>query len=460
MFQKTINNTVRGEFNPFAPQGASGAFTLPEVSQEAIVIDVVVNDSHPEYAKDGYNVGAIQFRFLHSNYYREQGSLNWALPMDTNITDYPLLQEIVIITKALNRFYYTKKLNTSSRVTSQPLWGLNDELSPPDNPSSRVSDYQSSTVNPKQENNAAKYKLGKFFKDQDSVRRLRHDEGDVVIEGRSGQSIRLGAAWKADTQFKSTTTNQAPNMLFRVGPSPRVKASVDNIFGLVTEDINEDATSVWLVSDQLVPLNLSTAKNKVHKASVADFPKRLDGNQLIINTDRIVMNTKKDKILGHSQNGIHWTTIKDFTVDSDQDYLSQITRDEKINVGQDQTRSIGNDSTVTIGRNQSISVAQNTVFKIGGFFESNVSDRISLVSSKVYLGTKQSEAQPVPLGAILAQFLSDFLDAHISNASSHVITPVGPGILNPGVVAKLTALKAKVSGGASAPINSKITFTG
>ncbi len=476
MLQKTTNHNSRGEFNPFAPQGAGGAFTYSEASAEAIVVDVVVNDSHPEYAKDGYNIGAIQFRMVQSNFYREQGTLNWALPMDANLTEYPLLQEIVIVTKALNRFYYTKKLNTSSRVTAQPLYGLNEELSPPDSPSKKISTYNGSTANPKKDDSSAKNKLGKYFKDIDAVKRLRHDEGDVVLEGRSGQSIRMGAAWKKGTLFKSVTDDQRPNMLFRVGQSPKETPSVEGLFGLVSEDVNGDATSLWLVSDQIVPLELSTAKNPVHKASVADFPKRLEGSQLIINTDQFVVNTKKEKILGNSLNGIHWTTNKDFTVDSGQDYVSRILRDEKITVdqnqayeikqaqyltvGQNQISKIGTDQTATIGGVQDISVGSNAVFKIGGYFESTVGDRISLVAPKVYLGTKQSEAQPVVLGAVLAEFLSEFLDAHITNAAKHVITPVGPGALSPTVVAKLIQLKVKVSGGASAPINSQVTFTG
>lgn len=460
MLQKTRNNSSREPYNPFAPQGAGGAFTHIETSQEAIVVDVIVNDKHPEYAKDGYNVGAIQFRLVHSNHYREQGVLNWALPMDANITEYPLKQEIVIVTKALNRFYYTRKLNTSSRVTSQPIFGLNEELSPPDSPTKKVNSYQNSTVNPKKDDSAVKNKLGKYFKDQETVNRLRHDEGDVIIEGRSGQTIRLGAAWTAGTQFKSSQRDQAPNLLFRVGQSSKAQPSVKGPLGLVTEDINNDATSLWLVSDQMVPLDLSTKDSAVHKASVPDFPKRLTGNQLIINTGQFVVNTKTEKILGNSFNGIHWTTNKDFTVDADQDYVSTLTRDEKVTVGQNQLYEVGKDATETIGENQSVTVGKNMTFKVGGFFESTVSERISLIAPKVYLGTKQSESEPVVLGATLAQFLSDFLDAHISNASKHVITPVGPGVLSPSIVAKLTALKAKVSGGASAQINSKVTFTG
>src|SRR5690348_15215535 len=176
MYRKTINRNYRGEYNPFAPQGAGGSFTHLETSQEAIVLDVIVNDKHTEYAKDGYNVGAIQFRFLYTNHYREQGTLNWALPLEANITEYPLLNEIVVVIASLGRFYYTRKINTSGRVTSHPLYGLNEELSSPDDPSQKLQNYNSSTVNPRKDDTAVKSKLGKYFKDKSDIYRLRHDE--------------------------------------------------------------------------------------------------------------------------------------------------------------------------------------------------------------------------------------------------------------------------------------------
>jgi hypothetical protein len=76
MYRQTTNNKNRNAFNPFVPNGSS--FTQTSTVHEAVVVDVIVNDTHEAYGADGYNVGAIQFRFLKSNAFREQGNLSWA----------------------------------------------------------------------------------------------------------------------------------------------------------------------------------------------------------------------------------------------------------------------------------------------------------------------------------------------------------------------------------------------
>jgi hypothetical protein len=418
MYRNTTNHNSRGPFNPFVQDGGTSTQTFS--SQEAIITDVIVNDQHPEYGKDGYNIGAVQFRFLKSNAYREQGALSWALPLESNISEYPLLNEVVFVVSSLNRFYYTKKISLSDHVTAHPIYGLNEELSPISSDKDKVQDYRSSVGIQKKDDSSAKSKLGKYFKDLPSVKRLRHDEGDMILEGRSGHSIRFGSSWLSGTNFKSTSKDQSPNLLFRVGP-------LDSQKHLTVENINDDASSIWMVSDQLVALNPATMGNSIHGASVADLPKKLEGNQIVVNTDRLVINTKKGKILGFAYSGIHWTTLQNFSVDAGQDYLS------------------------TIGR--------NSLIRIKGFMESTAGSRHSIMSPKMYFGSKNDETEPVVCGALLAKFLQDFIDLHIKNAPKHVITPTGPGILNPQILQGLIKLKADVAKGRYSSFNSTVAYT-
>jgi hypothetical protein len=418
MYRQTTNNKNRNAFNPFVPNGSS--FTQTSTVHEAVVVDVIVNDTHEAYGADGYNVGAIQFRFLKSNAFREQGNLSWALPLDSNISEYPLLNEVVFIIASLNRFYYTKKINTAQTVTAQPMFGLNEELSAIPNSKKTINQYQASVATPKKDDPSSENKLGEYFERLPKVKRLRHDEGDIIYEGRSGHSIRFGTAWKKGTNFISQL-DQSPNLLLRVGPTPDSGSSA-----LTVENVNTDASSLWLVSDQTVPLKLSTVGTAIHGASVKDFPKKLDGSQIVINTARFVVNTKTDKILGHSYLGIHWTTLKDFTVDAAQDHLSRIDR--------------------------------NQYMKIGGYYEAAVTQRYSVISPKIYLGSQNDETSPVPLGDLLAKFLQTFIDLHIKNAPKHVITPTGPGILNPQILQGLLQLKADVAKGALASFNSLVVY--
>lgn len=440
MYKKTINNVPRGAFNPFQQQGIDGTYSAQETVIEAVVVDVIVNDGHPQYAPDGYNIGAIKFRSLKTHMFREDGDLNWALPLETNITEYPLLNEIVHIVPSLNRFYYTRKINITGRVTHSSIPGLNEELAPLKSSRDNVTDFQKSVGTPIKMTGASD-SLGKLFKDS-TVYRLRHDEGDITWQGRSGQSIRFGASWRSNSNFQSSISDQSPNILMRVGPGD-VTPSVTGVFGVVTEDINADASSLYMVTDQIVPLTLATEGNSSHLASISDFPSRLDGNQIIINTDRLVLNAKNDRIMGFASQGIHWTSGLDVTIDAEQDYRSTINGNEQINIG-------GDSDTVAGG---------NVTMEIGGYFQSSAKNRHSIISPKVYIGMEQDESQPIPLGALLAEFLGAFIDAHIQNASVHVITSMGPGQLSPKVLAALQKLKADVAKGKLASFNSHVAFT-
>jgi len=422
MKQYILNNTARTPHNPFAQSTAQNT-QIQDVTIEAVVVDVVVNDDHPEYMMDGYNIGAIKFRLLKSQMHRADDTLHWALPIDANITEYPLLNEVVIVIESLQRWYYTRKLNTSSRVTSHGMFGLNEELSPAVSSTKRTESFIKSTATPSVKVNNTN-KLGKYFVEKPGIYRLRHDEGDIVFEGRSGQSIRFGAAWRKGTNFQSNA-DQAPNLLLRVGPSAK-SPNVKSPYGLVVEDVNKDDSSLYLVSDQIVPLQFATEKNSVHTKSIVNFPSRLDGRQIVINTDRFVINTRANQIMGFSGKGIHWTANEDYTVDSGRDVLKFVIRDTK--------------------------------FQIGRIFETKSGDRTSFIAPKVYVGMQNDETEPIPAGASLAAFLQAFIDAHLVNATNHVITPMGPGILSPAVIQALTKLKTDVAKGKFASFNSVIAY--
>lgn len=462
MYQRTQHQGYKGSHNPFIDRGANPVQTTTDTVQEAIVIDRVVNDKHSQYdSVDGYNVGCVQFRLIKSNQYRDQASLNWAWPLDSNISEYPLENEIVHIISSLNRFYYTRKINAAIRVTSQPLFGLEQELSPIEGSAEKVATFQKSVANPSRPGpqagagGAQDGVLGKIFKEPTPrVYRLRHDEGDVVYEGRSGHSIRFGAAWlpAKKTQFIAKTKNQSPNLMIRVGQDPEAVPNVDTDWGLVTEDINKDLSSVYMVTDQLVELKYSTLDKPWHTKSVDDFPAKLEGNQIVINTDRFVVNTKTNKIMGHSHLGVHWTTNRDYTTD--------IGRDKRNWVNRDEFSDVQRDLFTFVGRNHRQRVFNNSTVNIGNVYELSAVTRISLAAPQVFLGMQSDRSQPVPLGQLLAAFLTRFIDAHLVNAANHVTTVMGPGALTPPVVQALSQLKQDVLRGAGASFNSRYVYAG
>jgi len=446
MFKTSYESHVlrRSAANPFYSTAAAGqSYRTEHHFEEAIVTDVIVNDSHPDYSDDGYNVGVITCRLLGSEWFKKESSLVNAFPMDANILEYPLINEIVVVYRVLNRLYYTRKLNISNRVTAQPLFGLEEELGAGSEQDTSQGYYQTQATSKKIDpNDPQKNTLGKYFKDNANVFRLRHQEGDLVIEGRTGNSIRFG--------MNKDVSPQAPNILLRVGQNPSAPRTKNTQFGLVVEDVNEDKTSLWMVTNQLIPIKLSTVGNSVHFKSVSDAPAQFDGNQLLMNSDRVIINTKKDKVFVNSFNGIHLTSLGDITADADKNYISFVTVDRKIETGRDYVLTIGRDIDVTTKQNITITANKNTVV--------TSTDKIALKAKKIFIGTDHDNSEPLVLGDTLRNFLIQLIDSQLVNATAFVMTPTGTGRLMPSVVAQLQRLKSDLSRGKSSSILSQDNF--
>lgn len=401
-----IRNSTRREnsLNPFA-KPELGNISLQESSfEEAVVVDVILDETHPDYSEDGYNVGAIKFRFLVSDFYKASANLNYAFPLESNIQEYPLLNETVVVILLFNRFFYTRKLNLINRVTAQSLFNIN--LSLDDSNISSVNssgDYYKSQGTPKKiQGNTQETSYGKYFKDNPNIFRLKSFEGDLVIQGRFGNSIRFGSASK---------TNASPNILLRAGQSPSANPNVKTPFGLVVEDINDDSTSLWLVANQIVTLKLSTEGSAAHNKSISDASSQFDGNQIILNSGRIIINSKQDKIYLNSNNGVHLTSTTDVTVDASQNFKSYIQKDYELQV-------------------------QNNL-------NTTVKNNIIIIGKKIHIGSSE-ESQPMVLGEELRSLLFDLVNAHLTSAGNYVMTGMGPGVLTPSLITSLTQILGKL----------------
>lgn len=441
------NNTFRfSQVNPFLG-GAPIGTTYQETFQveEAVVVAIVTNDDHPDYDTDGYNVGAVRFRFIGSAAFRADLSLNWAFPIEANITDYPLLNEVVLVTPVLNRFYYTRKLNTTNRVTAHALFGLNDNLKAPQTSGQAVAEMgkvDDGGAPLKRNTRAESDRLGENFVDKKTVFRLRAQEGDIIYEGKSGHSIRFGSSFE---------NGQSPTILIRCGPNPTAKRSVeDSEFALVDENIDLDLSSIWMVADKTVPLTFATIDAETHFRSMDEKPTTLKGNQIVVNTNRFVLNTKGGKLLISTFLGTHFTTLQDHTVDTEKNYKSFSLLNREIQTGKKCLITVGTDYLLKVGGDKISIINGKTVHDTVGTH--------AIRAGKFFLGTLSDESQPLVLGEELRELLLQFVNAHLDNAASHTLPTIGIGPLSPGTVKALLAVKAKLSSSKEAPFESEAAF--
>ena len=146
-----------------------------------------------------------------------------------------------------------------------------------------------------------KPKLGEGFSENDKVQPIQPFVGDVIHQGRFGQSIRFGYTPTTINSSKKptwkSTDSKAPITIIRNGGED----STYNKFTI--EDINEDDSSIWLGSKQTIGLTPSNS------FTLGVTPTNLYKNpQIVLNSDRIVLNSKSDSVLISGDKSVNVST--------------------------------------------------------------------------------------------------------------------------------------------------------
>ena len=296
------------------------------------VIDVILNEEDLPLEADGtptYSlIGAIKGRMVNSQHKQPESRLGWIQPMDANIKQYPLIGEYVIVGRYLGRYYYTQTVNMLGSVNSNSYPGYSGGQASlvSSNGSQAGSDAEevSATGTP---NKAAtgEFTVGDPFVPNPLIRQLYPSFGDVIFNGRFGQSIKFG----------SNPDTLEPNVIIRAGQLTDAEAfgktaDVDdlkeNANKPVVEDINADGSSLWITSDQEVPLEV---------AIESDLTPTIDGKQIILNSDRLLFNAKNGgDIFCYSANDINFIATTQTVVESPKIFLGNVEATEPVVKGQ------------------------------------------------------------------------------------------------------------------------------
>ena len=297
------------------------------------VIDVILNEEDLPLEADGtptYSlIGAIKGRMVNSQHKQPESRLGWIQPMDANIKQYPLIGEYVIVGRYLGRYYYAQTINMLGSPNSNSYPGYSgDKASLTDNTTRRHAHNRSREVGAtKTPNKAAsgEVTVGDPFVPNPLIRQLQPTFGDVIFNGRFGQSIRFG----------SNPDTLEPNILIRAGQLTDAEAFgktadvddlKDNANKPVTEDINADGSSLWITSDQEVPLEV---------AIESDLTPTIDGKQIILNSDRLLFNAKNGgDIFCYSANDINFIATTQTVVESPKIFLGNVEATEPVVKGQ------------------------------------------------------------------------------------------------------------------------------
>ena len=267
----------------------------------ARVVEVILDGDDSE-------IGAVYYRPFSKILPEEDQRSYVAYPLNKNVTIFPLKNEIVLIQIAPSitlgqdtsstRAYYTTVLN----IWDTPHYnGYPDQSQSPGNADT-----------------------GPYFRERDDVNPLQPFPGDLLIQGRQGQSIRMTGVTYPDNPWTINSSNGKPLLILSNG-----QTEAETGYEHIVEDINKDASSIYFTSDHFI--NLTPAS--IDRLSYPENRPPVDaasykGAQLILNSGRIYLNARDESAFISSKVsiGLNATSVniegsKYVTLDGDRIYI-------------------------------------------------------------------------------------------------------------------------------------------
>jgi len=260
---------------------------------EFYLAEVLSSDITNTYKEDGHiakgtkskNLFAIRVRTYSGDSVKEY----IAIPVNNSIKEIPLIGEHVLIFKGLRddttpdkarqEWYYFPAYGLKSGINSNLLPG--------------IAQFRSGTINVPFQTTP-----GNTFEEK-IISPLQPYEGDILVEGRWGNSIRLGSSISNDVAgedfytvnptWKSTNENRGDPII--ILSNKRNNKPGHNEF--VIENNEKDGASLYLTSTQNFP-NFTLSKPLGNHGSKSES--EYNSPQLIGSADRIILQAKKDII--------------------------------------------------------------------------------------------------------------------------------------------------------------------
>jgi len=334
---------------------------------------------------------------------------DYAHPFDKNNFTFPIKGETIIILKVEEQTFYLPYSITPysnyrrdySKYEASKEEDTSETSSDSSGKEKREAVQTGGTTSESDTN-----KKDKKYNVNEKIKFLKPLEGDTIITGRVGNTIRF-------SEFFLTEDGKTSSPGIYIRNKQNGELDSKKIGELVDEDINKDGTSIYITSNKVKVPFLETIKKE--KKAFTEYPSSADlkGDQLYINSDRIILSAKAKEfiIFGKGNTGI--ITDGRFTIDSAKDIY------------------LHTDKTITLH-----SKGNNKIFLN------------SDSGGKIYLGKDTGEGaagadvQKMVLGGELVKILQDLISA--INKQIYA-TPVGPTPAGPVNRAEFEAIKGRLN---------------
>jgi|TARA_R110001592_G_scaffold187886_6_gene432834 hypothetical protein len=290
------------------------------------VTDIILNDNYPDIDKlGGLNaIGNIFFKPVNFN----TSDTSYAIPFFPQMSTFPLVNELVLIQKLPGNnmnsnssnevFYYINVIN---------LWNSPHHNAFPNLSTLKIQEQSQDTYNQSEQDNPQNTKdpvLGlnlnspinssqKTFVERSDIHPLLPFSGDTIYQGRWSNSIRLGSTNRPQdnsipplNSWSSGSSSLTGDPISIIRNGQPINSSNKGFIPII-EDINNDLSSLYLTSFQKLPLKPSS-ENYLSYFSKPILVKDYDQPQILLNSDRVVINAKKDSVLLSAQKSINFST--------------------------------------------------------------------------------------------------------------------------------------------------------
>ena len=361
--------------------------------------DDILSDLELEEPLKSKYIGAIQFRANGTESKTDEG-LTLALPKNKTNVSLPTVNETVIILNSPGGgFMYERVIGSSLPNVNTSLDEIDStkkkEKGAESNTASNYSNVQATGIARTQSSNTGAdiSTLGEYFTPDGTIHKLKLYEGDNLIESRFGQSIRFSGYNNPDNIF-------SPSIIIRNGENG--ESLTKDIGASTEENINDDGNIIFLGSgDRLLEYTLPTENEY---PSFFNYPSELKGNQILLNSDRLILSAKSAEMIFSAKKDVGFITDGQFSIDATAGI--NITTDDNIYVDT-QNRDIN----------------------------------LDIGNGSIMLGT-DGELEAAPKGETLVELLGEMIDLITQQI---YLTPSGPTSPGPTNVAQFTTLKGKLN---------------
>jgi hypothetical protein len=247
----------------------------------------------------------------------------FAKPLFPNNKTFPLKNEIVYILALPNSdiqsdvnnmtYYYFQPVNIWNSVHHN---AVPDPINTNTLPPSQQQDYQQTSAGSVRRvtDGSTEIDLGSTFKEKTNIKNIQPFEGDIILEGRWGQSFRFGSTVtnsKIINPWSRSGNNGDPIIILKNG---QYDDGTDPWIPQI-EDINKDGSSIYLTSTQAIPITVAS-KNYNSYSTAPTSPDKFTGKQIILNSGRLLLNAIDDSILLSANKSINLNTLDSVTIDA------------------------------------------------------------------------------------------------------------------------------------------------